>query len=522
MKLKKLLLILAILFIIIDITIILAYIVGGQEQDNWKLWKRTATTEIWKNTKTGEYRRTIGQGALYVDDESRRFPNYVPFNQVVNMSFNKSDGSIIYSYKTKKREFSVTAKIGFILSITQTACNNQGWTWFDVGPGYCGVWANQAYSFMKNNNIGHNVLIKDNTYSYKYAVNLTKIPLTYRDKIKYIGLRLEDVDGLTWDDISKSGQSIMIKDKIKLSYSDLLENHFTLNLYDKKTVLIGNISNQENLWLDPTVTLGSQPTLDKVSVDQANPNTVLSSTPACTSSNGTRYRLYSKINISELYSLDIFDITATTLGGIRLTNGDGGCTWDVYHVFSHSWNSHPNGDSLSSSTMTWNNQTCGPTLNNDTNCNTTVIDSDEITGGGLSPSFNFLGPLKLEYNEANQNLTFMVTGRDCGGLDTNWGLSSYYGVLDITYTPYIDILSPTDGQIFTEDAPTTNFTIKNNTLFDKCYVELGQYNLTLGYNGGNIYNLTNTSMIDGSWTNAKFWCNETVTGTWEEIRYSKF
>ncbi|MDP3027213.1 MAG: hypothetical protein Q8N63_05875, partial [Nanoarchaeota archaeon] len=46
-------------------------------------------------------------------------------------------------------------------------------------------------------------------------------------------------------------KSLIVKDKIKLGFNDLEASGFAVRFYDKRTILIGNVKNKENLWLDP-------------------------------------------------------------------------------------------------------------------------------------------------------------------------------------------------------------------------------------------------------------------------------
>jgi len=113
----------------------------------------------------------------------------------------------------------------------------------------------QTRTFMLNHNISLDVLHNDEGYRYKYGINLTNIPDTIKDKIDYIGLKLVGSQGLTWDDITlnKTGKYVLVKNRLKLSYSDLINSGYTVVLYNKSVVLIGNVSGKNELWLDPTI-----------------------------------------------------------------------------------------------------------------------------------------------------------------------------------------------------------------------------------------------------------------------------
>jgi len=110
---------------------------------------------------------------------------------------------------------------------------------------------------------------------------------------------------------------------------------------------------------------------------------------------------------------------------------------------------------------------------NNTNCNLTEEDSGAIITD--PKTFSITNMFKEEYNNNNVSLTIYV--RDKGGGVASLQPKEYTTAAErpkliITYTPYIDIISPTPSQIFTEDSPTTVFNITNNTAYDVCYAEL--------------------------------------------------
>jgi len=96
-------------------------------------------------------------------------------------------------------------------------------------------------------------------FNHKFAINFTNVPQNLMDNVDYFVFNLKGASGLTWADVEKTGeQSLVIKDKIEISYRDLIDSGYTLNLINKTTLLIGNIS--ENLVdgvlsLDPTIQL---------------------------------------------------------------------------------------------------------------------------------------------------------------------------------------------------------------------------------------------------------------------------
>jgi len=118
---------------------------------------------------------------------------------------------------------------------------------------------------------------------------------------------------------------------------------------------------------------------------------------------------------------------------------------------------------------------------------------------------------------------------DEGGNTQLWVLSqepTYSAVLadymyfEVTYTPEINIFSPTTSQIFTEDEPTARFNISTEIEMSYCFYELDSTNFTLTKFNNTWFNMTNTSMIDGSHF-VRFWCNDS-SGKWYESENVSF
>jgi len=188
----------------------------------------------------------------YWDEDLGQWVYFDDISQVINMSFDKSTGTIKYSYKNDK--YWATAKLIIVLfNITNDTCINQGWHWEDP---YCWLWAEEAKKFIKLHNISVGIIISKGDVYYKYAINLSAIPENYVKKIAYIGLHLENVSpNLSWDDVTKKDGKIYIKNKLVLTWDDLIESGFSVKLYDKRTALIGNVFNKTELWLDPKLTI---------------------------------------------------------------------------------------------------------------------------------------------------------------------------------------------------------------------------------------------------------------------------
>jgi hypothetical protein len=197
--------------------------------------------------------------------------------------------------------------------------------------------------------------------------------------------------------------------------------------------------------------------------------------------------------------------------------------YEIYHVYND-WSStgSPIGI-LNETQITYNNNPCGQTWSaptNNTFCNLTM--EDGIENDGLLGWHNWSIKNAVQTSLSNNKVSLALYNDGSGsGLvltrfySKEYGTASLHPKLTITYTPYIDINSPSPAQTFTEDSGYTLFNITNNTAFSTCYAELDSAtNFTLT-NSGSSWSLENSSMIDGSHS-VKYWCNESSTGTWRE------
>ena len=97
----------------------------------------------------------------------------------------------------------------------------------------------------------------------------------------------------------------------------------------------------------------------------------------------------------------------------------------------------------------------------------------------------------------------------------SYSVTSQRPILNITYTPYIDVLSPTPSQIFTEDLPTAQFNITAGVNMDECYYELDSIaNFSMNEENATSFNITNNTIVDGT-HHVRVWCNQTSDGVWK-------
>ena len=240
----------SLLAIFLAVGILLGSLATAQEskQPTYKIVAPDATEVVYPN----------GSKALYIHDI--KYVNvdgtWKNFSDVVKMTFDYSTGNIKYFYGDKY----VTARLFFVVNVSESVCTAQGWNWKD---NHCYLWPNQAKEFMTSKGVDYHVAISKYPGRYKYGINLDNIPSDYVSKILYVGLYIENAYGLEWSDIvlDVKDKKIVIKDSIALGWQDLIDSGFAVRLYDKRTVLIGGVTNKSTLWLDPDLTVSDTTTM---------------------------------------------------------------------------------------------------------------------------------------------------------------------------------------------------------------------------------------------------------------------
>ena len=287
---------------------------------------------------------------------------------------------------------------------------------------------------------------------YKYSITLSNINDSDKTKFNGIVFDLVEAHGITWSDVRKEGQSIIIKDKIKLSYKDLLESGFTLSVINKTRVMIGNISENivnGTLFIDPTITLQDNITenIGDAYVDRAYPNRNYGIRTYLKVQKTTWQRIYIKFNISSIPICA--NITNATLW-LFLDNDQGADTIMANHVLNYSWAEGTLDGSTCTPTcimeenITWNNQPCynatdDTTSLNADNCNTTIL-SNVTTDGTKDDTWQFwtiTDAVRQEFDSGHKNVSILLWTVDAAAADifvskedTN---SSRWPYLVITY-----------------------------------------------------------------------------------------
>jgi hypothetical protein len=376
----------------------------------------------------------IHSSPKWVYDEGR----WKNFTDVVNMSF--SSGDIIFSYKD---QYNATMRVLFAVNVSQTTCSNFGWTWVPEWS-LCRLSSLKAKQFMADNGINYRTLITKHPSYYKYGLNFTGIPAQYQDKLVYVILYLENANGMTWSDVKLVDKSVVIKDAVKLSFNDLLDSGYTLQLYDKRTVLIGNISGKGELWLDPTVQLQSNETdnlEDTYITDGAADTNYGTITYLYTGSdtNSYNYSTFIKFNLSAIPSGSTIDDSSLSLyeySGCTVSNTS------IYNVSNQTWNED---------SVTWNNNPG----------NGSLIDTIEVGGvTGNWYTWNVTSWVSSEFQNNNMNASFKLTENAFDNnacvfyskeYTTDISLRPY---LNITYTP--NSIPTIDTEFITPSAPDIN------------------------------------------------------------------
>lgn len=218
----------------------------GESLEKQYLWTDRIISEnvqetCWKHENGRECSAIIYSAPKWIYEEGK----YQNFSDVVSMSF--SNGVIRMAYSDK---YWVDLMPFFVINVTQAGCDNLEGSWIE---NRCVLGVQAARSYMQANGIGFNTLINKLPDRYKYGLNFTSLPPEAQNRLLFVGLKLENASGLSWDDVRIEGNSLIIKERVKLGFQDLIDSNFTLQMYDKRTLLIGNVSGKSELWLDPTV-----------------------------------------------------------------------------------------------------------------------------------------------------------------------------------------------------------------------------------------------------------------------------
>jgi hypothetical protein len=544
----------------------------GPPGGDWVLWKRTATTEVYKNTVTGEYQRTIGQGIQFIDDKTRGFPNYVPFNETFFSLTNSSD--LLYDYELDQYYepgwnvyFKSNPTSG---QVVKYIVNNTEITFQPMPLNYRNDLDQIQQIKIVQEVVGIN---QTNRFTYPDAYG-TGIDLNYENKL---GIMKENLvidsfsrlpaplqyilDGgnatLDLDFIIETNSKMIINgvewDKKNVANTQgqvLIQNTSGQNLYKLPVPVIRDSNNSEIIgkyqfkkqgnslyviiktpysWLenavypvyiDPTIVLQDADTenLKDTFAWEEFPNSNRGNDIDMNVGkyNGYQQAGYITFNLSSLYEFSIANISNTNLfldnyGGI----GVGGTfNYSVYHIYND-WVNGTGNNVLNEDQLTWNNQPCGVNFDNSTNCNLTYTDSLGLDN--QDGNWNVTNIIQTDYSLNRENSSFFIRSENLTvgeyirfvAKEASSGIKPY---LNITYTPYINIISPTSGSSY--NYSSVGFNISTATDMDTCYWTNNSGTTNNTMNKINSTYFENSSSKDDGDYQLEFYCNQSSGGTW--------
>lgn len=326
-------------------------------------------------------------------------------------------------------------------------------------------------------------------HKYKFALNYSDVPDALLENVDYLGFKLLNSKGLTWDDVKKeSGHRISIKGDVFINYRDLIESTFTLDFVNKTYLLIGNISmNAENgvVYLDPTVELETP--IDDAHLDEGNPD----------DNAGTSIYLYVVKTLGLYRTMINFDISTIPNGSIinsaRLdlnysyVPGAGKTGLNVSHITNSSplW---------SEDDTTWNNH------NDAYSMDTITHNLSRAENTGDWQNFTVTDIVQAWINESIPRAGFMVTlENEAATADIYHRFSSKDD--DIAPAPrlVVDYALPS-GENYTSIKLRLNDTEANQTL---TYGQVSNISATINVTGLNVELYMNDTLINNDTTTSE-------------------
>ncbi|OYT53501.1 MAG: hypothetical protein B6U72_05535, partial [Candidatus Altiarchaeales archaeon ex4484_2] len=290
---------------------------------------------------------------------------------------------------------------------------NLSWLNYSLGIKTFAIYNRTRYSFDEMQDMFPGVktdaVVSDYGEAYKYALNISDIPLPLADHLDYIGLELADLDGFTWNDVRKTGHGVTLNNEIYLGFNDLL-NKYTLSIVNASTILVGGVGNKTNLWLDPTIQLQTADTenlWDAPVYGRAGftGNNYGGSTSLYLWDRTTRrIRTYIKFNISSIpLSVSIDDAQLC----LYIYNNGATASASVYHIYDYTWDGENEG------TITWNNQVCGTGFDDSTDCNLTAEDTQNTNAVGWF-CWNVTKMVSRDYGDGDANISMALKTPETG------------------------------------------------------------------------------------------------------------
>ncbi|MBN2094432.1 MAG: hypothetical protein JW727_00135 [Candidatus Aenigmarchaeota archaeon] len=383
-------------------------------------------------------------------------------------------------------------------------------------------------------------VIINNTEGYKYSLNITGISPNLSEGLEYVGLEVIGADRLALPmKLGEDKASIIIGENLQFGFLDLAQNH-TLVFSGNSTLLIGNVSNQSGLWLDPTIQLQAADTqnLRDTYVYSYSPSSNYgSSTGLMLRDRSTRRgRIYLMFNIDSVpVNVSLTDARFC----MYLYNNGNTATGSIYHVTDHSW------DGLTESNMNWTNQVCGVNFDDSADCNLTAEDSEATTSTGWK-CWNVTKMAGAEYANGGQNLSMVIVSPETSGSNTEDMFCSKESssgnptgcsaanrpYLNITYADsvppeYSGLLQfPSENSTYGQPVEC-NATWTDNVAMGTVYFESNYtgswHNYTPSVSGA-IYNYTIpvSELPAGRTVYWRYWANDTFGNTNDTMPYQNF
>ncbi|MCX6775876.1 MAG: DNRLRE domain-containing protein [Candidatus Micrarchaeota archaeon] len=359
---------------------------------------RTETTETWCNDDGS---RTAVLGNMYIQNASGE---YVPMTEAAKLEYINDQFKFSYS----DWSFSIQPFVIY---------NGQFKSIQDIRNAFPNVNISKYISVGKSN--------------YKFALNFSGVPQSLLDHTDYVGLRLVDSENLTWDDVTRNGNSISIKNQFVISYQDLLDSKFTLNLVNKTYLLIGNISaNADNgiIFLDPLVTLNES--------NYGNFGDTYVSQPAPTTNYGTSTVMTIDDNLANfkwaytLWNTSLFQYTLPASVTVDIVN----VRLSLYMILAPT--STMNLQAYNTSWSNWTETT--PTWSIKSVGNTVQDTVASGTTNGVWKNWNVTNAFKASY-ASSKNMSIMVNMTTANAYSANFttkenGTTAYRPQLNVTYT----------------------------------------------------------------------------------------
>jgi len=467
----------------------------GDDKNQPVLFKRTASSDTYRNPD-GTYSTTLYSNAVNRDDKSRRFPVYVPIEDTINLTESKIGELKITDLVTGKECYIEMdyVKSGFSLSQPKTnIVKNRGY-WYFTTDARTGV----------------------NSMAYK--LNCSDYNISFSDEALNLGseIKIDFKQARTEQNISTIMKETIVQ-KERIEDNEIVyynETEYKLEF----SVIKGKAGDLR--MIDPTITLQDADTenLDDSYVEEGQQSYTHGSALDLEIQDyvAKDKNILIKFNLSEL-SIAHTILSANLNLFIRFNGLDDSS--EGYNISIHRVNAN----------YTWSEETLNWTLLPQSGeFNASIEDTYKFYGGAGEPddmwvSWNVTNYMNVFSNY--NNITFYLKPHDSFGspsaLDKvtfdskEYGTTSSRPILNITYTPYMDIITPSEGQIFTEDQPTAYFNISTEVNMTDCYwsPDTGITNYTMTEVNTTWFTLANTTMVDGSYT-IVYYCNQSDDGTW--------